>query len=92
MSKKIMPWLDVLPQFQQTGYPQRRDEIEGLMAEAAWLSRRAEELRSKAYFASLRLEGDAKARWTVEAVEDAKRSVMQGMAQTATEHMAGAKQ
>ncbi len=91
MTKKIMPWLDVLPQFQQTKYPQRRDEIEGLMAEASWLSRRAEDLRSKAYFASLRLEGDAKARWTVEVVEDAKRSVMQGMPQTATKATAGAR-
>ena len=44
-----------------------------MMAEAAELVCKAEELRGKAYFAGCSLEGQAKGHWSMEAVEQAKR-------------------
>ena len=46
-----------------------------MMAEAAELVRKADELRGKAYFAGCSLEGQAKGHWSMEAVEQAKRRV-----------------
>ena len=48
---KIMPWIDELEGAAATDFPARRDEIAAMMAEAAELVRKAEELRGKAYFA-----------------------------------------
>lgn len=72
---RIMPWVDELPGVQATEFPARRDAIAGLLNEAATLVHKADELRSRAYFAGCTLEGDAKGRWSLEAVEQAKRRV-----------------
>ena len=48
---KIMPWIDELEGAAATDFPARRDEIAAMMAEAAELVCKAEELRGKAYFA-----------------------------------------
>jgi len=48
---KIMPWIDELEGAAATNFPARRDEIAAMMAEAAELVRKADELRGKAYFA-----------------------------------------
>jgi hypothetical protein len=74
-NERIMPWIDELPGVQTTEFPARRDAIAGLLSEAATLVSKADELRSKAYFAGCALEGDAKGRWSLEAVEQAKRRV-----------------
>jgi hypothetical protein len=70
---KIMPWIDELEGAAATDFPARRDEIAAMMAEAAELVCKAEELRGKAYFAGCSLEGQAKGHWSMEAVEQAKR-------------------
>ena len=70
---KIMPWIDELEGAAATEFPARRDEIAAMMAEAAELVCKAEELRGKAYFAGCSLEGQAKGHWSMEAVEQAKR-------------------
>ena len=72
---KIMPWIDELPEAAKTDFPARRDEIGALLDEAAELVRKAEELRAKAYFTGCTLEGDAKAHWSGQAVEEAKARV-----------------
>lgn len=72
MSKKIMPWIDIMPGAEATDFSAQRDEIAAMMDEAAELVRKAEELRAKAYFAGCSLEGQAKARWSFGAVERAK--------------------
>lgn len=74
-NERIMPWVDVLPGVQATEFPARRDAIAGLLSEAATLVHKADEQRSKAYFGRCALEGDAKGRWSLEAVEQAKRRV-----------------
>lgn len=71
----IMPWIDELPGVKSTDLPAQRDEIAELMAEAAELVRKAEELRSKAYFKGCSLEGNAKGQFGYEKVERAKRRV-----------------
>jgi hypothetical protein len=68
---KIMQWIDALPNVEETDFQTRRDEIIAMMNEAAELTRRAEELRGKAYLQSLRLEGDAKSRWTAQEIDSA---------------------
>lgn len=79
-TQKIMLWVDALPGVVDTDLPARRDEIAAMMteaqqfeAEAAELVRKAQDMRSKAYFAACSLEGDARGRWTFQQVEDAKR-------------------
>ena len=69
---KIMAWIDELPGVAGTEYPGRRDGIAELMAEAAELTRKAEELRSRAYFNACGLEGDTRRHWTAEQIEQAK--------------------
>lgn len=76
----IMPWVDQLADAPATDFPARRDQIAGLMDEAAALTEqatgllnKAAELRAKAYYAALSLEGDAKGKWGYEEVEQAKR-------------------
>ena len=44
---KIMPWIDELEGAAATDFPARRDEIAAMMAEAAELVCKAEELRGK---------------------------------------------
>ena len=66
---KIMPWIDELPEAAKTDFPARRDGIAAMLDEAA------EELRAKAYFTGCTLEGDAKARWSGQAVDEAKARV-----------------
>ena len=56
-----------------TDFPARRDEIAAMMAEAAELVCKAEELRGKAYFAGCSPGGQARAIGRWEAVEQAKR-------------------
>lgn len=72
MSKKIMPWIDAMLGVGATDFQAQRDEIAAMMDEAAELARKAEALRAKAYFAGCALEGNAKAHWSIEAVESAK--------------------
>ena len=72
---KIMPWVDALPNVQSTDFQVRRDQIEATIAEANELVKQAEELRGRAYFASLSLEASAKDRWSLQVVEQAKHSV-----------------
>lgn len=72
---KFMPWIDELPGAAVTHFPTCRDEIAALIAEAAQLMRKAEELRTQAYFTSCNLEGEAKAYWSIEAINQAKRRV-----------------
>lgn len=45
------------------------------MAEAQELEQRAAKLREEAYFASLKLEGDVKGKWSIEVVEETKNRV-----------------
>ncbi|EMM4514144.1 stable inheritance protein KleA (plasmid) [Escherichia coli] len=70
---KIMTWVDALPRVNETQFPARRDEIAKMVAEAEQLMRQADELRGKAYFASLTLEGDARGHWSNAEVEQAKK-------------------
>ncbi|CAE6823610.1 hypothetical protein R69658_05964 [Paraburkholderia aspalathi] len=70
---RIMPWVDELPGVQVTDFPARRDQIAALMDEAAELVKQAEALRAKAYYSGCTLEGDAKGKWSMEQVEQAKR-------------------
>lgn len=72
-TSKIMTWVDELPGAASTEFPAKRDEIAEIMDQAAELSRQAEELRARAYFAACGLEGDARARWSNQDVELAKR-------------------
>lgn len=77
MSSRIMAWIDTMPNVETTDFQARRNEIEATMTEAAELlgagdGKKAEGLRAKAYFASCRLEGDAKAHWSIREVEAAK--------------------
>lgn len=66
MSKQaIMSWVDALPGVEKTDFQAKRDEIAALV-------KQAEELRGQAYFASLRLEGEAKAHWSTQQVEQIK--------------------
>jgi|UPI00056D74B8 Uncharacterized KorC regulated protein A len=78
---KIMPWVDVLPNVTETNFQARRDEVSRAMAHAAELARKASEmarqaeaLRSRAYQAACMVEGDAKARWSIQIVETAKQN------------------
>jgi hypothetical protein len=71
-TSKIMSWVDALPNVAATDFTARRDIIADKMAEAQELEQRAAKLREEAYFASLKLEGDAKGKWSIEAVEQAK--------------------
>ncbi len=74
MKNKVMAWVDVLPGVEATGFQAKRDDIAELMAEAAELTRKAEELRSRAYFAACSLEGEARSRWTLKQIDAAKRT------------------
>ncbi|AGS40925.1 stable inheritance protein KleA [Cycloclasticus zancles] len=71
-NSKIMSWVDALPNVAATDFTTRRDSIADKMAEAQELEQRAGKLREEAYFASLKLESDAKGEWSIEAVEQAK--------------------
>lgn len=74
MSKSnVMPWIDLLPNVASTTLQARRDEIGELMLSAEELVRQAEMLRSQAYFKGCSLEGDAKGKWGIEVIEQAKR-------------------
>ncbi|EDC6278234.1 stable inheritance protein KleA [Escherichia coli] len=73
MSKQaIMSWVDALPGVEKTDFQAKRDEIAALVKQAEELVKQAEELRGQAYFASLRLEGEAKAHWSTQQVEQIK--------------------
>lgn len=72
--KKIMSWIDALPGVNDTQFPARRDQIAEMMAEAAKLVRRADELRGNAYFAACRLEADARSHWPNAEVDRVKNS------------------
>ena len=80
MSNKIMPWIDALPNVQATDFQARRDEVAAKVREGAELleqgkPKESEAARAKAYFASCKLEGDAKAHWSIQEVEQAKARV-----------------
>jgi len=70
--EKIMTWVDELPGAASTDFPAKRDEIAKMMDEAAELTRKADELRGRAYFAACSLEGEARGVFTFEQVEQAK--------------------
>lgn len=73
MSKQtIMSWVDALPGVEETDFQAKRNEIVTLVKQAEELVKQAEVLRRQAYFASLRLEGEAKARWSTQQVEKVK--------------------
>jgi hypothetical protein len=74
-NSKIMPWVDALPNVAATDFTARRDFIADKMAEAQELEQRAAKLREEAYFSSLKLEGDAKGKWSIEVVEEARNRV-----------------
>ena len=74
MSNKIMPWIDALPNVQATDFQARRDEVAATVREGAELLeqgklKESEAVRAKVYFASCKLEGDAKAYWSIQEVE-----------------------
>lgn len=71
-NSNIMTWVDNLPNVNETDFQARRDGIADLVAQAQELEQRAKKLREQAYFASLRLEGDAKGVWSIDVVENAK--------------------
>lgn len=77
--QRIMPWIDLLPEVVTTDLQQRRDTIQELTRQAAeathkaqLLARQAEQFRERANLAACALEGDAKGKYSVEAVEKAK--------------------
>lgn len=71
---RIMGWIDGLPAVGETDLPDRRGAIESKMAEAAALKEQAKKLEEEAYFASLRIEADAKKQYSVDVVNQAKQS------------------
>jgi len=71
--KKIMPWIDVLPNVEATNFQARRDEIEAIAMRAQQPSSDTVHLLGEAYFQACKLEGDAKAHWSLKEVEQAKR-------------------
>ena len=77
--QRIMPWIDLLPGVVTTDLQQRRDTILELTRQAAeatrkaqLLTRQAEQLRERANLSACSLEGDAKGKFSAEAVEKAK--------------------
>lgn len=77
MSSRIMAWIDTMLSVEKTDFQARRDAITATVAEAAEVLeagevKKAEGLRAKAYFASCKLESDAKAHWSIGEVEAAK--------------------
>ena len=71
--KKIMPWIDQLKEVETTDFPARRDRIAALMSQAAQPSSNAAHLLAEAYVEGCKLEGDAKAHWSLKAIEQAQR-------------------
>lgn len=71
--KKIMPWIDVLAQVEETDFQARRDQIEELAKKAQEPSNHCAHDLAEAYFQACKLEGDAKAHWSVKEVEQAQR-------------------
>ena len=78
----MMPWIDQLANANMTDFPTRSDRIAELIEEAsaatghaAALMNKATELRSRAYYEMLSLEGEAKGKWGCAEVEQAKRRV-----------------
>jgi len=70
--KKIMPWLDLLNEVNTTDFPARRDRIALLMKQAAESSNNAVHLLAEAYVEGCKLEGDAKAHWSIKEIEQAQ--------------------
>ncbi|MQT57733.1 protein kleA [Pseudomonas sp. FSL R10-0399] len=77
--QRIMPLIDLLPGVVTTDLQQRRDTILELTRQAAeatrkaqLLTRQAEQLRERANLSACSLEGDAKGKFSAEAVEKAK--------------------
>lgn len=77
--QRIMPWIDLLPGIGATDLQCRRDTIQELTRQAAEathkaleLTRQAQLLRERANLAACTLEGDAKGKFSAEAVEKAK--------------------
>ena len=77
MSNKIMPWIDELPNVEATNFQARRDEIVATVSKWTELlsqgkQKESDAARAQAYSACCKLEGDAKARWSPQEVEQAK--------------------
>lgn len=72
MKNSVMSWVDLLPGVENTDLQKRRDEITALMQRSEQLLKEAEELRSKAYFASLAIESTARGKWSFELIEKLK--------------------
>ena len=71
--KKIMPGIDQLKEVETTDFPARRDRIAALMSQAAQPSSNAAHLLAEAYVEGCKLEGDAKAHWSLKEIEQAQR-------------------
>lgn len=71
---KTMSWIDLLAEVESTEFPARRDRIAALMQQAAQPSPVAAHFLAEAYVEECKLEGDAKARWSLKEVEQAQRS------------------
>ena len=70
--KKIMPWLDLLNDVSATDFPARRDRIAALMERATEPTNNAAHLLAEAYVEGCKLEGDAKAHWSIKEIEQAQ--------------------
>lgn len=74
-TRKVMPWIDMLADVETTDFPARRDQIAALMQQARKPgSPLAAHLLAEAYVQGCKLEGDAKARWSIKEIEQAQRS------------------
>ncbi len=70
--KKIMPWLDLLNDVTATDFSARRDRIAALMEQTTEPTNNAAHLLAEAYVEGCKLEGDAKAHWSIKEIEQAQ--------------------
>lgn len=68
-----MPWIGSLAGVATTDFPARRNDIEAMVRQAATPGADSAALLAEAYVAACLLEGDAKARWSINEVERVQR-------------------
>ncbi len=71
IQNKVMAWVDHLPEVGDS-ILHDRDSIVRVLTEASALAKQAEELRHKAYTASLELEARVKHFWSIDEIDQAK--------------------